>query len=117
VGSLELYPAGNRGTARRTTNGLLFEATRAMWKIEFLPEAARDLDKLDPQHTDRILKFLNGRVSKLHDPRAIGAALRGSKFGGYWKYRVGDYRIISKIEDDRLIVVVVRVAHRREVYR
>lgn len=88
-----------------------------VWKIEFLPEAARELNKLDSQHTKRILKLLNERVSKLQDPRAIGAALKGSKFGGYWKYRVGDYRVISKIEDDRLIILVVRVAHRREVYR
>jgi mRNA interferase RelE/StbE len=57
-----------------------------MWTIDFLPEAARDLNKLDPQHTNRILKFLNDRVAELPDPRAIGAALKGSRFGGYWKY-------------------------------
>jgi mRNA interferase RelE/StbE len=88
-----------------------------MWKIEFLPEAAREVDKLDRQHAKRILKFLNERVSKLHDPRTVGAALKGSRFGGYWKYRVGDYRIISKIEEDQLIILVVRVAHRRQAYR
>jgi len=54
-----------------------------MWNIEFLPEAARDLNKLDPQHTNRILKFLSGRISQLRDPRAIGAALKGSKSGGH----------------------------------
>jgi len=88
-----------------------------MWSIEVLPEAARDLDKLDRQQANRILKFLHERVSKLDDPRAIGAALKGSKFGEYWKYRVGDYRIISRIEDDRLLILIVRIGHRREVYR
>jgi mRNA interferase RelE/StbE len=88
-----------------------------MWSIEFLPEAARDLNKLDKPIVNRILKFLHERVSRLQDPRTIGAPLKGSKFGEYWKYRVGDYRIISKIEDDRLLILVVRVGHRREVYR
>jgi len=61
--------------------------------------------------------FLHERVSVLQDPRAIGGALKGSKFGEYWKYRVGDYRVISRIEDERLLILVVRVGHRREVYR
>ncbi len=88
-----------------------------MWSIEVLPEATRDLNKLDRQHANRILKFLHERVSKLDNPRAIGAALKGSKFGEYWKYRVGEYRIITKLEDDRLLILVVRIGHRREVYR
>jgi mRNA interferase RelE/StbE len=88
-----------------------------MWSIDLLPEAARDLDNVDRQHANRILKFLHERVSKLEDPRAIGKALKGSKFGEYWNYRVGDYRIISKIQDDRLLILVVRIGHRREVYR
>jgi mRNA interferase RelE/StbE len=88
-----------------------------MWSIEVLREAARDLEKLDRQHVIRILKFLHDRVSKLQDPRTLGAALKGSKLGRYWKYRVGDYRIISQIEDERLLILVLRVGHRREVYR
>lgn len=88
-----------------------------VWRIEFLPEAARELNKLDPQHNKRILKFLNERVSRSQNPREIGAALKGSKFGGYWKYRVGDYRVISKIEDDQWMILVVRVAHRQQAYR
>ncbi len=87
------------------------------WAIEFAPEAARELNRLDPQHARRILKFLNQRVAKLHNPRNVGAALQGERFGEFWKYRVGDYRIICKIEDDRLRVLVLRVGHRREIYR
>jgi mRNA interferase RelE/StbE len=87
------------------------------WRIEFDRAAVRDLEKLDPQIARRILAFLHGRVGVLDDPRAIGDALKGSKLGAFWKYRVGDYRIIAKIEDEALLVLVVRVGNRREVYR
>ena len=85
--------------------------------VELSESADRELGKLDAQQAKRILKFLHERVAKLDDPRAIGAALKGSKFGEYWKYRVGDYRIITRIEDERLLILVVRIGHRREVYR
>jgi mRNA interferase RelE/StbE len=65
----------------------------------------------------RILKFLHERVAKLDDPPAIGEALHGSRLGEFWKYRVGDYRLICKIEDDRLLVLVLRVGHRKDIYR
>jgi mRNA interferase RelE/StbE len=87
------------------------------WKIEFSVAADRELSKLDAQHSRRILKFLHERVEKLDDPRTVGKALQGSRLGEFWKYRVGDYRLICKIEDDRLIVLVLRVGHRKEVYR
>ena len=75
------------------------------------------MGKLDPQHSRRIVKFLQDRVAKLDDPRSIGEALHGSRLGEFWKYRVGDYRLICKIEDERLVVLVLRVGHRREIYR
>jgi mRNA interferase RelE/StbE len=87
------------------------------YSVELAESADRELDKLDTQHRKRILKFLHERVAKLDDPRSIGEALHGSQFGEFWKYRVGDYRLISKIEDDRLVVLVLRVGHRREIYR
>jgi mRNA interferase RelE/StbE len=87
------------------------------WKIEFSVAADRELSKVDTQHSRRILKFLHERVAKLDDPRTIGKALKGSRLGEFWKYRVGDYRLICKIEDDRLVVLVLRVGHRKEVYR
>jgi len=87
------------------------------YSVELAESADRELDKLDTQHRQRILKFLHERVAKLDDPRSIGEALHGSQFGEFWKYRVGDYRLISKIEDDRLVVLVLRVGHRREIYR
>jgi mRNA interferase RelE/StbE len=87
------------------------------WKVELSSEAVRDLDKLDRQHSRRILKFLNDRVAKLDDPRSIGQALRGSELGEFWKYRVGDYRLICRIDDDGIAVLVLRIGHRREIYR
>jgi len=87
------------------------------WAIEFAPEAVRELDKLDPQVSRRILKFLRDRVANLQDPRSIGSALQGPKLGEFWKYRVGDYRTICKIENDRFVILVLRVGHRREIYR
>lgn len=86
------------------------------WKIEFSAEADRTLDKLDPQIAQRILKFLHGRVRKLDDPRSVGEALHGPKLGEFWKYRVGDYRIIATIEDSKLLILVLRIGHRKEIY-
>lgn len=87
------------------------------YSVELSESADRELDKLDPQHRKRILKFLHDRVAKLDDPRSVGEALHGSQLGEFWKYRAGDYRLIAKIEDDRLVVLVLRVGHRKEVYR
>ena len=72
------------------------------WKVELDPAAERELSKIDPQTARRILAFLHERVAQLDDPRSIGEALKGSKLGAFWKYRVGDYRIISSIEDGAL---------------
>lgn len=87
------------------------------WKIELDPAAERELDKLDPQIARRILTFLHRRVAVLDDPRSIGEALKGAKLGEFWKYRVGDYRIISSIEDGILRILVLKIGNRREVYR
>jgi len=85
--------------------------------VELSAEVDRELDKLDAQHSKRILKFLRERVAKLDDPRSIGEALHGSRLGEFWKYRVGNYRLICKIEDDRLVVLVLRIGDRKEIYR
>ena len=87
------------------------------WRVEIDRAAVRELGKLDRQAARRILAFLHGRVASLDDPRSIGAALKGSRLGEFWKYRVGDYRIITRIEDSALRVLVVRVARRDRVYR
>lgn len=86
------------------------------WAIEFLPEAARDLKKLDRAVAARILSTLEDRIATLDNPRMIGAALTGDH-AGYWRWRIGDYRVVARVEDARITILVVRVAHRRDVYR
>jgi mRNA interferase RelE/StbE len=88
-----------------------------VWTVEFDRVAVKELSKLDPPMARRIVSFLRERLAPLDDPRAIGEALRGDALGEYWKYRLGDYRIIARIVDHRLVIVVVRIGHRREVYR
>jgi mRNA interferase RelE/StbE len=87
------------------------------WEIELSDLAQKNLRKLDRQIANRILDFLQNRLAKLDDPRSIGEALRGSKLGELWRYRVGDYRVIANIQDHTLRVVVVRIGNRKEVYR
>ena len=83
-----------------------------MYAVEFLPSAARALAKLDPAVRRRIGRRVDGLAA---DPRAGAVKLRGAD--DVWRARVGDYRILYVIEDLRLVVVVVRIAHRREAYR
>lgn len=87
------------------------------WKVDLSSLAQKNLGQIDPQTARCILAFLHGRVATLDDPRSIGEALKGSKLGEFWKYRVGDYRIISSIEDSALRILVVKIGNRREVYR
>jgi len=87
------------------------------WLIKFDDKAKKDLSALDKAMAKRITAYLRDRVSTLDDPRSIGEALKGSKLGAFWKYRVGDYRIIASIEDGALCILVVRIGNRREVYR
>ena len=86
-------------------------------RIEFGAGAMKDLASMDKQIARRILTFLRERVAQLDDARSIGEALKGSKLGEFWKYRVGDYRIVAKIEDKAVCVLVVKIGNTREVYR
>jgi len=87
------------------------------WKIDFDPRADRELDRLDPQISRRINRFLHERVARLDNPRSLGEALKRTEYGDLWKYHVGDYRIIASIEDRLVRILVVRIGNRREVYR
>jgi mRNA interferase RelE/StbE len=86
------------------------------WKIEFEKNAQKDLEKIDRQVVKRILSFLS-RIEKLDDPRSVGEALKGSSLGSFWKYRVSDYRIISEIRDTTVLIIVIKIGHRKNVYR
>jgi mRNA interferase RelE/StbE len=87
-----------------------------VWRVEFNRAAVRDLRRLGSDAEQRVLRYLRERISGSKDPRCFGHALTGDR-QGFWRYRVDDYRIVAMIEDDRFIVLVVTVGHRREVYR
>lgn len=86
------------------------------WTIEFEANAARELKKLGHEAAHRIIATLEDRIATLDDPRSLGHALVGD-WTGYWRWRIGDYRVVARIEAARVVILVVRVAHRREVYR
>ena len=87
------------------------------WKVELAESAVRQLKKLDPPVARRITTFLRQRVATARNPRSLGEPLKGAEFGEFWKYRVGDYRLIAQIDDQQVRILVVRLGHRREVYR
>ena len=87
------------------------------WQIEISTLGQRNIAQFDPQARKRILNFLQQRVASLENPRSIGEALKGSKLGELWKYRVGDYRVIADIQDKRVCILVVRIGNRRDVYK
>ena len=86
------------------------------WTVEFDRAAARDLRKLGIDAERRVLRYLRERIAGSSDPRRYGHALTGDR-KGLWRYRIGDYRVVAAIEDDRFVVLVVTVGHPREVYR
>jgi mRNA interferase RelE/StbE len=85
------------------------------WNVIFTKQADKAFAKLDRSIQKEIEKFISQRLLLCEDPRVLGKPLKGNLVE-YWRYRVGDYRIVCKIEDDELVILVVRVAHRREVY-
>jgi mRNA interferase RelE/StbE len=87
------------------------------WQIRIEAGAKKDIAKLDRPVAKRVISFLKERLEKLDDPRSIGESLKGKKFGELWKYRVGDIRIIARIEDKELLILVVRVGHRKNIYK
>lgn len=86
------------------------------WRIEFVPAAAKEIKKLGHLEAARIITTLETRIAVLDDPRSLGSALTG-ELGGLWRWRIGDYRVIARIVDERITILVVRIGHRREVYR
>jgi len=85
------------------------------WRIEFTPAAAKALRKLDRQVARRMGRYLQDLVASCRDPSQRGKVLTANQVG-LWRYRVGDYRVICQLEDDRLLVLVVRIAHRSDAY-
>jgi mRNA interferase RelE/StbE len=85
------------------------------WRIEFAPEAAKEFGKLGGTAQRLIRDYLRTRLCQAENPRSFGKALSGDK-AGLWRYRVEKYRIICKIEDHALIILIVRIGKRDKVY-
>lgn len=86
------------------------------WQIELTATAVKQLGKLDKAEIRRITTFMRERIAPLADPRSTGKALAGAHLGAYWRYRVGDYRIICDIQDRAVRILVVALGNRRQVY-
>ncbi len=87
----------------------------AAWTVEFDRDAAKELRKLGRPAQQAILRYLRERIATAEDPRRFGKPLVGD-LAGLWRYRVGDYRLVVSFEENRLIVLVLTVGHRRTVY-
>jgi len=88
-----------------------------VWRVLYRPEALRELRKLDRAIARRIVRFVDERLVKCADPRAFGQALHGPELGRYWKYRIGGYRAIVEIRDREILILIVRIGDRKDVYR
>ena len=86
------------------------------WIVEFDPEAAEDFRKLDRSVQRRLQNYIRDRIIPAEDPRAFARPLRGEQ-AGLWRFRVGDYRMICDIEEETVTILVLRVGHRREIYK
>ena len=87
------------------------------WQIDYARQAQRQLSKLDKAAARRILDYMDQQIAPQANPHSLGKALVDQKLGNYWRYRVGDYRIICELRDEILVVLALSVGHRREVYR
>ncbi|MEX9917955.1 type II toxin-antitoxin system RelE/ParE family toxin [Escherichia coli] len=86
-----------------------------VWTINYSERALKSLRKMDKQIPCRIVDFMDLRIAVLDDPRKSGKPLKG-ELGEFWRYRVGDYRILCEIRDDELIILAAIIGHRKEVY-
>jgi mRNA interferase RelE/StbE len=86
------------------------------WRIEITRTATRQITKLDRAARRLIQRFLRERLTTADDPRQWGKPLHGEK-RGLWRYRVGDYRLICDIQDEKITILVLELGHRKDVYR
>ena len=86
------------------------------YKIEFAYDAFKELGKLDRYTQKLITSWIKKHLQNIENPRSIGKPLVGNK-NGQWRYRIGDYRLLCLIEDDKLVILVIKIGHRRDVYK
>ncbi len=85
------------------------------WAYSFNDEALKLLRKVGPEGRRRIIAYLDSNIAGCEDPRMFGKRLKGD-FSELWRFRTGHYRIIAQLRDQELVIAVVRVGHRRDVY-
>jgi mRNA interferase RelE/StbE len=85
------------------------------WIIEYAETAQKQLARIDKQAAKDIKRYLDERIATDENPKRFGDPLRRN-LSGFWKYRVGHYRVIVEIHEDRVVVLVVRIGHRSKVY-
>jgi len=86
------------------------------WAIEYDSRVVKDMKKLDRKVQQQIIAYFDERIAPSSNPRTSGKSLESS-FSGLWRYRIGDYRAICRIEDEHMVVLVVRISHRSKVYK
>ena len=86
-----------------------------MWTIQIEDQARKELRQIDKKMQDRILEYLQTRIATREDPTELGKPLQG-RLKGLWRFRVGDYRIVTRIEKEQITILVIRIAHRKDVY-
>ena len=86
-----------------------------VWIIKYTESSSKQLKKLDKQTALRVLDYMDERVAVLADPRSLGKNFKGPKMGEYWRYRVGDIRVICNISDGQMTVLVIEIGNRRDV--
>ncbi|CAK7192686.1 hypothetical protein COMNV_00892 [Commensalibacter sp. Nvir] len=86
------------------------------WQINYSRSALNELKKLDKQDARRIINYLTLHVQPLENPKQLGKALTGN-LKEFWRYRIGNYRVIAEVQEDKIIILILRVAHRKEVYK
>lgn len=86
------------------------------YQVNYLPQVVKTLEKMDKYTKRIIVEWIEKNLVGCEDPRVHGKPLSSDR-AGQWRYRIGDYRIIAKIEDEKLIVLVITIGHRREVYK
>ncbi|MBO5513624.1 MAG: type II toxin-antitoxin system RelE/ParE family toxin [Mogibacterium sp.] len=87
-----------------------------IYELKYEAKAVRQIRKLDPATRKLLKSWIEKNLLNTTDPRQHGKALTGT-LGQYWRYRVGDYRILAEINDTEVVIIIIEIGHRREIYR
>ncbi len=87
-----------------------------MYQVYYSEKSLKQLKKMDKQIAKLIVAYIRKNLTNCENPRTIGKALQGN-LSDKWRYRVGDYRILAKIEDEKILISIIEVAHRKEIYK